>query len=62
MIGLKQEFWWGGGVSRNQRDVGMKTTTFFFVNIWIYKHLSEKEGVQKILQTWCGLPELIEIY
>ena len=61
MIGLKQEFWWGGGVSRNQRDVGMKTTTFF-VNIWIYKHLSEKEGVQKILQTWCGLPELIEIY
>ena len=61
MIGLKQEFWWGGGVSRNQGDVGMKTTTFF-VNIWIYKHLSEKEGVQNMLQTWCGLPKLIEIY
>ena len=42
MIGLKQEFWWGGGVSRNQGDVGKKTTTFF-VNIWIYKHLSEKK-------------------
>ena len=61
MIGLKQEFWWGGGVSCNQGDVGMKTTTFF-VNIWIYKHLSEKKESEKILQTRCGLPELIEIY
>ena len=46
MIGLKQEFWCGGGVSRNQGDVGMKTTTFF-VNIWIYKHLSEKKKESK---------------
>ena len=46
MIGLKQEFWCGGGVSRNQGDVGMKTTTFF-VNIWISQHLSEKKKESK---------------
>ena len=46
MIGLKQEFWWGGGVSRNHGDVGMKTTTFFlstsgFTNIFLKKKESK---------------------
>ena len=49
MIGLKQEFWWGGGVSRNHGDVGMKTTTFFlstsgFTNIFLKKRRSPKHA------------------
>ena len=48
MIGFKQEFWCGGGVSRNQGDVGMKTTTFFlstsgYHSIFLKKRRSPKK-------------------
>ena len=54
MIGLKQEFWWRGRWERRQLHF-MSTSGYH--NIFL-----KKEGVQNMLQTWCGLPELIEIY
>ena len=61
MIGLKQEFLWGE-VFHETREIWEWRQLHFlstseFTNIFLKKKKSKK-----ILQTLCGLPELIEIY